>query len=221
VTRFIFIVTALLVASGCNPDAEEHPVDIQAGALEAPAPPASPELPVAEGSRAEANAAERAGKAEWNKTPTSKVQPIDWPAANGYAHVPLGAFPESERPKLEATNVPVLVPRDTELLKSAFVTMADDWYAVALHDDGANLHIRGTRRAFDFEGDVWTDKEKGIGDNYTLTRTHQIVTVAFGSFGAAYTVDVECSRPMDDTRCTDDDYALELANSLAVAGGLR
>jgi hypothetical protein len=217
--RYLPIAVGLLIAGGCTTDSDDsQPVDVQASELEAPTAPAPNPAP---SDRATANEMERAAKADWNKTPTSRVETVDWPAANGYPHISAQLLPESEREKLEQSAVPVLVPRDADVLDSAIVTLGDDWYAASLKDDGASLHIRGTRRSFDFQGDVWTPQEKALGDDYTLTRTHQLVSVSFGAFGIAYTLDVECSRPMDDVRCTEDTYVLDLANDLAVAGGLR
>jgi hypothetical protein len=51
---------------------------------------------------------------------------------------------------------------------------------------------------------------------YRISRTHQIVTLSFSRFGVGYTIDVECARPMEDTRCTEDGYVKKLYESLAV-----
>ena len=60
-----------------------------------------------------------------------------------------------------------------------------------------------------------------IRDRFLVTRTHGVVSLSFVDFGVAYSVDVECARPEDDARCTNNDYVLTLAESLAVLGGKR
>lgn len=219
----LLVIGCAIALTACTTDNEESsPYDVAPDGLEQAASTVKPvTVPAPAKNSAEANEAEREAKRQWNAAPNSRVEEIDWPAANGYPRIDLATLPESERSKISEIPLPVMLPDDPEILETAIITRGDNWYAASLKGDGVSLHVRGTRVSFDFEEDVWSKAEKSIGDNYTLTRTHQIVTVAFGSFGAAYTVDVECSKPMDDIRCTDDAYALDLANDLAVAGGLR
>ncbi len=223
----LLLAAVLLAGIGCNPDSSEDrfPVDVQAQDLESAelahghshGPPTF-EKPT---DPAEANELERVAKSNWNIAPTSQVEEIDWAAANGYTRIALDELPTTEQEKVGQAALPVMLPRQAEVLETTILTLGENWYAASLKDNGASLHIRGTRVSYDFDGDVWTPEERAMGDDYTLTRTHQIVSVSFASFGAAYTIDVECSRPMDDVRCTEDEYALNLANELAVAGGLR
>lgn len=223
----LVIVVCALALAACTTDRENEPFGVAPGSLdEAAQPQPQQQQQPAAPSGAQANEAERTAKRDWNKTPKPTVETIDWAEANGYPHLSIDQLPAAEREKIATIALPVMLPSDRDLLDTAIITRGENWYAVSLKDvsdkEGtASLHLRGTRVSFDFEGDVWTDAEKAIGDTYTLTRTHQLVSVSFGAFGAAYTLDVECSRPMDDIRCTDDTYAMELANELVVAGGLR
>lgn len=52
-----------------------------------------------------------------------------------------------------------------------------------------------------------------------ISRSRGIVSASFHAFGVAYVVEVECAKPFDDPRCTEDDYVRDVVADLTVAGG--
>lgn len=153
------------------------------------------------------------------KTPEKRVAEVDWEGAASTDRLEEGLMSAANRERLAKSPVPALVPERPELLESAAVTSGEHWYAVAMSGGEHNVHVTGTRLVFD-SPTVGADEEAMAGGDFRITRNHGIVTLSFEAHGVAYSLDVECERPLDDERCTDNDYAVSLAESMAVAGGL-
>ena len=164
------------------------------------------------------------GDAPFLKTPELSgqltIQEIDWAAAKRHPWLDPAMLPASAREALAEAVVPALLPAQPALLASMQVTRGPHWYAVSMDDGEHSLYIQGSRTAMEYAqieldeaGDALTKRP------YMITRTHQIVTIAFERFGAGYGIDIECRRPMDDPRCVEDDYAHALMKTLGVAGG--
>lgn len=151
------------------------------------------------------------------------VKQVDWEAASNYRQLDPADAPEKLGEGYADSPVPVLLPDRPALLADAFPTTGKHWYSASMHtDDGVSVSIQGNRVARvmpDLE--VSEPGEALIRDRFLVSRTHGIVSLSFVDFGVAYTVDVECARPKDDRRCTENDYVLRLAESLAVLGGGR
>lgn len=212
-TRWI-IIAILAVFVGC---AESETQTKTAALQTAPDGPAVTD----QADRRAANELERQIKAEAaQKSPIGPTaQEVDWAEASGFTRIDAAHLPDGEREKLDVIRVPVLVPDDPAVVRTAMITEHENWYAAAMEVDGADVYIRGTRNAFEVPGMDIPEAARKSAENYTLTRTHQIVTVSWRSFGVSYSLDVECAKPMDDPRCTQDEYALGLAEKLAVIGG--
>lgn len=197
-------ILMLLIAAGCTeatPDAAERE--------QALAAPANDQMSLA-------NQLERDAKSQW----TGEVAPaaVDWAEASGHAKVALGALTQTQIDAISASTVPVLLPNLPAAISSAFVTTGDLWYGADMTVDGAHLFIFGSRGEFPNQLKLSAEEEARLS-NFTVYRTHQIVTLSFVMYGAAYRLDVECDKPMDDPRCTHDDYVLGLAEGLVLAGG--
>lgn len=151
---------------------------------------------------------------------TLNVKEIDWQAARAHAKLDGALIPDEVKAQLQDVVVPALLPANEALLASAKITKGPHWYAASMDDGQHSIYIQGSRTSVEF-GQIELDK---AGDAltkrpYMITRTHQIVTIAFERFGAGYGVDIECRKPMTDDRCTKDDYAHELMAAMGVAGG--
>ncbi|MFU8804896.1 MAG: hypothetical protein ACNA8W_13870 [Bradymonadaceae bacterium] len=152
--------------------------------------------------------------------PTPRVDDVDWVEALGQESIDLGRLSEKQQEVVGRSNVPVLLPDGDVFLKAAILTVGEHWYAASMPLEGHSLVIQGTRQAFEVPGLSDQKKEPMINTyGHELTRTKGIVGLAFQAFGAAYMLDVECARPMEDVRCTEDAYILEVAESLAVVKG--
>jgi hypothetical protein len=107
----------------------------------------------------------------------------------------------------------------------------EPWAAVNTTDDGLHLSLHGTSR----EHPVLSDEEVANlptprtlvrGGPAWVTLNEQIRSVAWHEGAIAWSLEVECARPFDDTRCTEEDFVLRLAESLErvdpqSAGGAR
>ena len=154
--------------------------------------------------------------------PEQQAQKVDWEAATAYRQLPPADAPDNLRETFAESPVPVLVPDDPQMLRATSPMTGKHWYAASIHLDGVGINIQGSRVARvmpDLE--VSEPGQKLVDDKFLITRTDGIVSLSFTDFGAAYSIDIECARPTDDPRCTKNDYAIDLAESLAVLRGPR
>lgn len=147
---------------------------------------------------------------------------IDWKAAAEYRQLAVEDVPAEPRRSLGESPVPVLLPDDPEALEGVDATVTEHWYAAILEVDGREVTIEGdrvVRRVDDLE--LPEAGEKQAAEQFHVTQTHGVMTVTFTAFGAGYTVDIECNQVDEQGRCTNESFALEVANRLAVLGGER
>ena len=118
--------------------------------------------------------------------------------------------------RLDDIDLPVLLPDDDALLEAGDLYGIDHTYTFTIHvdDDGQRDHtitIRGSRMKPEFPDD--TD---GIDDTdeYRITETHLIQSLAFDRFDVSYTVDLECNRPHENETCRGHDYIMSVADSM-------
>ncbi|GAB4210835.1 MAG: hypothetical protein OHK0013_31950 [Sandaracinaceae bacterium] len=98
-------------------------------------------------------------------------------------------------------------------------TEGQRWVAQTAHADGIHLSLHGT----DVEHPDLRDGEvENLPVPSTLVRgvpawvtlNEQIRAVSFHDGAVAWSLEVECDRPLDDTRCTEPGFALDLAEQL-------
>lgn len=208
----VSILIALLLAAGC---AEPRSEDVTtAAALEA-APPRTDE------DRRAANDYERKMKAaSTDPVPSATYQEeVDWAEAQQFGRLDPAKLPVTEGAKLDAIRVPVLAFGDDARLGKALLTHNENWYALTATHDGVTMTVHGTRNAVVVPGMEIPAAAREAADNYVLTRAHGVVTVTWRAFGLSYGLDVECQKPMEDPRCTQDEFALQVAEQLGVIGG--
>lgn len=143
---------------------------------------------------------------------------VDWKAASAFRNMAPAAVPHQLLKVLASSPVPALVPSQPSMLATATPTRGATWYAVSIPLDEHTVFLTGNR------SEVFVP---GISDRATarrsfeprISRSRGVVSASFLAFGVAYTIEVECARPFEDVRCTEDAYVLELLAGLAVAGG--
>lgn len=123
--------------------------------------------------------------------------------------------PESRR-ELDASTVPLLLPRDERMVAVAVVTAGPRWVAasisladltIAIHGN-ANLHPPPPGETLRHTGTL-----RGLPA--TVSRNELIRVATWEERGVAWSLDVECSnRPDLDARCVQEDYLRALAESL-------
>lgn len=172
--------------------------------------------------RAAANQLEREMKAQWaGSAPRGPVaEPVDWDEASRFKQLDPARLPTEQRKKLAEVKLPVLAFDDDALLATALLTHHHNWYVIAVKsDDGLHMNVLGNRNAWTVPAMEIPEAARAAAEDYTLSRTHGIVTVSWRSFGTSYSVDVECAKPMSDPRCTEDEFALAVVEQLGVIGG--
>lgn len=194
--RSIALVPVALAAFGCS---EELPPDIQ----------------------------QRGQSVE--ETPTSRPQPkpsppqfnakVDWEAARLHRRIPAPSLPHALRVALQDAPVPALAPSTPQMLALGKPTRGPTWYALSVPLPDHTVFVSGNRMETRVPG--ISETVSPLPDFETrITRSRGIVSASFHAFGVAYVVEVECAKPFEDTRCTQDDYVRSLVADLAVAGGV-
>jgi hypothetical protein len=216
---------AVLAVSACNSEQTTRSAPLETAPPEVSTPQVStPEVPTGEPeTRSDWEREIQAKKAHARKVPIGPtLETVDWEEASGFKRLAPSKLPASEREKLADIRLPVLVPDDDSLLASALVTHNGDWYAAAMEtDDDVEVYIRGNRMAYEIPGMQIPEAARRAAENYTLTRTDGIVTVSWRSFGVSYSLELECPEPTRDPRCTEDAFALDVAEHLGVVGGAQ
>lgn len=135
------------------------------------------------------------------------------------------------RVALERASFPVLL-FPVRYRSQVITAEGEPWAAVNAADDGLHLSLHGTSRAHPVLSD---DEVANLPTPTTLVRggpawvtlNEQIRSVAWHEGAIAWSLEVECDRPFDDTRCTEEDFVLRLAEQLervdpqSLAGGGR
>ena len=144
---------------------------------------------------------------------------IDWDAASAYKpKLDASTLSTEDHDKLSKAQMPVLLPSDNALLeKVTHYSVREHGYSASLAPQGHHIYVAGIRTVHEYP-QIELDEagDKLLEQPYRISRTHQIVTLSFSRFGVGYTIDVECAKPMDDTRCTEDGYIEKLYESLAL-----
>ena len=107
----------------------------------------------------------------------------------------------------------------------------EPWAAVNATDDGLHLSLHGTSREHPVLRDeeianLPTPRTMVRGGPAWVTLNEQIRGASWHEGAIAWSLEVECDRPFEDTRCTEEDFVLRLAESLErvdpqSAGGAR
>ena len=113
---------------------------------------------------------------------------------------------------------------------SAVVTAGPHFYAVSLHRDGHSLVLHGVDQvhaqvldegATEAPGGPGGANSSVRGRPATILVNEGIRSVAWEEDGVFWSVEVECDRPFEDSRCTQDAYLLREADALVTLRGAR
>jgi len=124
------------------------------------------------------------------------------------------------RTELAASPVPMVL-LGAEYAERTNVMVGERWCALTAHTtEGYHLSIHAT--------DNWHDADEGVDLNpsgATPTATvrgrpawetvnEAIRSLSWDEFGVAYSLEIECDRPEDDTRCSESTFLTEIASHL-------
>ena len=149
------------------------------------------------------------------------ARPDPAPAPGAAARVPansevFSALSPDARAEVRKARVPVLVPADKALVASAVVTTGDHWSSVSIRSAEHSIVIQGSDVVHDAPAGTVLPKatERVRGVSAFVARNEGILSVSWDEGGIVYSLDVECVRPFEDPRCTENAYALSLVESL-------
>jgi hypothetical protein len=137
----------------------------------------------------------------------------------------------SEKTRAEIAKSPVAVLWPGTGLAGAVFVGEPVFYSVSGYQDQtlpngetsrATITVQGTRATHN-EEPVDVSKIQNVlahGQRAHITRNEEIVTVTWVEAGIYYSVDVECSRNVDE-RCTRDAFVREIADGLVRLGGAQ
>ncbi|UJR81330.1 hypothetical protein [Sandaracinus amylolyticus] len=132
--------------------------------------------------------------------------------------------PDSQAALEQAPFAMLLLP--AEYTRGTIITSGERWAALSYRDDALTISLHATNLAHPVVSDdeVVTappPDESVRGEPARVTLNEQIRSVAWTDGEIAFALEVECASPEDDTRCTERDFVLSLADRLVPAGGAR
>ena len=139
----------------------------------------------------------------------------------------VAALGQESQASLTRSRVPMYV-LPSEYAQGTLVMDGEQWSALSFHDDQLtiSLHATGT-----WHDQVTDDELATIGEPNARVGTHQawmtinegIRALSWNEGDVAYVLDVECSQPEQDVRCTEGAFLTALAARLVPAhvGGAR
>ncbi len=157
--------------------------------------------------------------------PGEQVEPIEWDEAEAhrsFESIREVSVPDRLRGVYEEAPVPVLLPADQKALATLEPVVSEHWYSALFEYRGREVTVEGDRVVRRTgEGSPAAAGDSSLDEGFSVSQTHGVLTVSFTSFGAAYTVDVECTEVTDRGSCRDEGIGLEVAENLARLGGDR
>lgn len=134
----------------------------------------------------------------------------------------LRALPASAQEVVSRSRLPLLVPRDPQLLSTAVVTAGPRWIALSAAGEGFTVALHGTNQApFEIaeETPPASPNDTVRGAPAVVSENDGIRTATWDEAGMAWALDVECHDVEQDARCADDTYLRSLAEQLELIGG--
>ena len=158
---------------------------------------------------------EMADKKDVHMPGPAKLDPIDWVAAFERQKLPPEAVTADVQGAAKVSGVPVLLPSESDLLDDVRIFSGEGWYSATFGDDAHQVMVRGTRLSRSVDLPEADKSRMGAGDEVRVTTTEGIVTASFSLYGAAYNLEIECTKSAD--YCTEA-TALEYVEKLGIAG---
>ena len=151
--------------------------------------------------------------------PVAAAQPVGGPTGSPGSPSPRGRAlrdvmrPES-RAAVDATTVPLLLPDDLALAATAVVTSGERWVAASIAQGDHTLAIHATRETMAAPTDPPVHRGRLRGVPATVSSNEGVRVATWMEGGVAYMIDVECTRPSEDPRCTQEGFIRALAERL-------
>lgn len=157
---------------------------------------------------------------------SSEPDPAEAHLVQGSAERPAARAPGAAAAALDAESRAALarVPFRVLLLPARWAPRVmsvegQRWVAQAAHEDGVHLSLHGTDVA---HPDLRDDEVANLPTPTTLVRgvpawitlNEQVRSAAWNEGAVAWSLEVECERPFEDARCTEEEFVRTLAEAL-------
>ena len=139
-----------------------------------------------------------------------RIADIDWTEAGV---IPVSGNAKERLQDVDATLLPVLVPKAFFDFKSLRFVGQPLEYAASVRATGAAMSVVGTRIAIDVEGDT-----VAAGPAAEIEIGEKSISASIKQYGAAYVITIECENAADP-RCAKDSYVQDLLAGLELVGG--
>lgn len=150
---------------------------------------------------------------------------VAWPARTAVDHEAASKLAAPVRDALAASVVPVLAPKDEALLTSVRPVVKPGFTSLSIRgagkDQGLHITVGATRVVHRYPGMERIEPTHTVrnGKPAWVLPNEGIWSVSWEEMGVSYSVDVECERPKDDSRCQSPDRVVEIVESLVFLGG--
>jgi hypothetical protein len=151
------------------------------------------------------------------KTIEAQELTVDWQAASEHPPLVTSQLSDEQKQAINEAPVPVLLPDNPQLLGNAVLTNGEYYYAASMSEDDVTILVNGAARIMRVKEMDYPEPPVYGDSELPVNRANGIVEINFRAFGIYYDVVVECDDHQNDTRCTDDHFALELVDSLRLA----
>jgi hypothetical protein len=152
-------------------------------------------------------------------SPRSIIKAVDPAQVEGFPQIDEGLLKKRQHEAAGRSPIPALLPNVERLIEVAVLMSGEDWYAASMVVDDHGISIHGSRRAFFVPGMDISNEVVHEGAKHLLNRSEGVVSLTFEAFGVAYMMRIDCERPFEDARCTEDDYIIDIAEALAIVPG--
>jgi hypothetical protein len=120
----------------------------------------------------------------------------------------------ASRAAVDATTVPLLLPDDLSLAATAVVTSGERWVAASIAQGDHTIAIHATRDTMAPPQAPPAHRSRLRGVPATVSANEGVRVATWMEGGVAYMIDVECTRPAEDARCTQEGFVRALAERL-------
>ena len=161
------------------------------------------------------SAAGNASNTESQEAPVTRQLTVDWNAACQYPRLELNRLSGKQRQAAQNSSVPVLLPDQGALLRSALIITGPSWYAASMAEDQATIVISGNAKVIRIPE---IPEPPELGDPALKPSAGETgLEVNFRAFGIYYDISVECHDVNKDPHCTDSHFLMQLVDSLKLA----
>ncbi len=153
----------------------------------------------------------------------SGVLDINWSELNSI-HAKAAArrapYPKVLSQGIRNVTLPVYLPASHAYDKNMSVVADKNFYTIMLFLKDARLRVSGDRT---YQQSVTTNPQletvKSAATVLRFMHSEGMMTTSFNKFGANYSLELECDKPDQDSRCLQESFLKELYQSLIVVGG--